>query len=165
MDSAIAVAGTLAGVLLGGLVSFFTQRAVYKREALERLAAVRRETYLEFLSAVHQMFVAIQEIQRQVRDGSLDASAASERLRSVPSHEAQNALENLRLVSSGSVAAAAARLWERMRRDDAPMGRNVTWRSFADWRHTYWGARRALVDSARQDTGFDALDWATAGLP
>lgn len=49
-------------------------------------------------------------------------------LRAVPSAGARNAVENLRLVASDPVAAAVAQVWERMRRDAAPIGRDVNWR-------------------------------------
>ncbi|ANS29387.1 putative membrane protein [Rhodococcus opacus] len=164
MESLIAVAGTLLGGLLGILGSYFTQRTGYRRESRERLAAVRRQLYVEFLISVHEMFAQVTEVHQAHRARAISPVEASEILRKISPRSSQAALENLRLVASDRVAAAAADLWARMRRDAQPLGSDLEWQRFSKWRKNYWSARQFFIDAARRDIGFEPLDWSRAGV-
>ena len=166
MEAIIAVIGTLLGAAFGVAGSYVTQRVGHQRESRERLATVRRLTYVEYLTAVQDMFGLITELHKQERDGAITAGEMNRQLHQVSARNAQAALEHVRLISSGSVAAASAELWERMRRDRAPLGRGRVdhWREFTKWRGHYWDARHAFIDAARQDLGFPPLDWTSAGV-
>ncbi|RYE41087.1 MAG: hypothetical protein EOP24_38320 [Hyphomicrobiales bacterium] len=164
VETLIAVAGTLLGVVVGVVGSYFTQRTGHQRESQERLATVRRQIYVEFLTAVHDMYLPITAIHKAHRDGSMTTTDAIRGLQAVPAREAQAALENLRLVASDTVAAAGALLWERLRRDGRPLGNDLDPNHFKQWRRLYWNDRRGLIDAARRDIGFPALDWSSAGV-
>lgn len=160
----IGVLGTLLGTVVGLAGSYFSQRAAYRREAAERLAAVRREIYVDFLASVHQMYIVVRRLHREHGAGTLSAQESAERLRSLSPESAQVALESLRLVASDSVAAAAGELWARMRVDAEPLGADLTTRRKVRWRRRYWNDRRALIDAARVDSGFGSLEWPAAGV-
>ncbi|WP_433729637.1 hypothetical protein ACQP0C_00905 [Nocardia sp. CA-129566] len=164
MQSLIAVVGTLLGAVVGVLGSYTTQSLSYRRESSERLATVRRQAYVEFLVAVHDMYVQILAIHRTQRAGTMTPVEATQSLHEIPSRNAQAALENLRLLAGDVVAGDAAFLWARMRRDAEPLGRDLDAQRFAAWRERYWDSRRKFIDAARRDIGFRSLDWSTAGV-
>jgi hypothetical protein len=164
MDSLIAVVGTLFGIALGAGATYLNQRLGYQREFEERLATTRRQIYVQFMSAVHDMFVQVDNVYRQHRDGALTDREASSALRVVAPRDAQAALEHVRLVASDLVASAAAEIWTHMRREGVATGRSVDRRAFVNWRVSYWEVRRALIDAARTDLGFAPRDWETAGV-
>ena len=169
MDALIAVVGTLLGGLLGAVGSHVTLKSAYQRESQERLGAVRRQAYVEFLTAVHDMFSEVGNSYRLHRRGELTAEQTKLRLGAVSTRQAQATLENLRLLATDSGAAAAANLWQHMRGHHVPLGAlrlEDRWerRPLDDWREEYWQFRRDLVDAARKDMGFSGLDWRRAGV-
>jgi hypothetical protein len=164
METAVAVIGTLLGAGIGVAGAYRTQRLSLRVQADERDRANRQDAYGAFLSAVHEMFEQIRAAQRQNHaDGDTGRQAVS-RLRAVSPVRAQIALEGLRFVASPGVAAAAAALWEQMRRSDVPIGKDLSSDAERRWRDGYWATRRGLIDAARKDAGREALDWQTAGV-
>lgn len=164
MEALVAVLGTLLGGVLGAAGTHFNQRSAQKHASDERLASLRRVAYLDFLSAVHEMFELVGAIHRDQRSGVVGTEEASLRLRAVPSGSGQRALEDVRLVASSDVAATAADLWARMRREPAPTGSQPSWSQFVEWRPRYWTARREFIDAARHDIGLRGLDWSSAAV-
>src|SRR5262245_28155583 len=150
MDSVVAVVGTLLGIVLGISGAYLNQRLGYQREFRERLATTRRQTYVEFMSAVHEMFIEISRVFADLRLEALTLAEARSRLHGVSGRDGQASLENLRLVGSDGAAAAAADLWSHMRRESVPTG-TVDRDEFKQWRSRYWVLRRALIDAARTD--------------
>jgi len=55
MDAALAIAGTLLGVILGTLGARLNYTSAFRREAAERLAASRRQTYVEWLTELNEV--------------------------------------------------------------------------------------------------------------
>lgn len=165
MDSAwVGVIGTLGGVAIGWVGNMASQSQAHRREADERLANSRRETYLRWLERVHFMFEEIAQVQRKVSRGTLSSSDASDQLRDVSSTDAQTALEDLRLIATDDLAAAAAAIWTHMRRHLVPIGRETNRGAWQSWRSEYWVLRHAFLDAARAEIGFKPLDWAQASV-
>lgn len=164
METVVAVIGTLLGAGIGVAGAYYTQRLSLREQAAERDRANRQQAYNAFLSAVHEMFEQVRAVQRQNRFGGEAGAEAVSRLRAVSSVRAQIALEGLRFVASSEVAAAAAALWEQMRRSEVPKGRDLSKTAERIWRDGYWITRRGLIDAARSDTGREALDWRLAGV-
>jgi hypothetical protein len=163
MDAFVAVLGTLLGGLLGAAGTYVNQRSARRSESQEKLGTLRREVYLRYMLAVHAMYTQVAEIHRTHRDQAITDEDAVRRLRAVPAQDAQLALEDLRLVSGDHGVAVAAKVWSQMRRSPSPIGENVTWAGFTEWRNEYWTARRDMTDAARADLGYQPLDWSTAG--
>lgn len=65
MDVALAVIGTLAGTLIGAFGGYLPQRSRNAYESSERIATVRRDVYLAYLSAGHAVFIAPSPIIRE----------------------------------------------------------------------------------------------------
>jgi hypothetical protein len=161
-ESMVAVLGTLLGTGLGIAGSYVTQRASYSREAAERLNAVRRQVYVEWLSRVHVMYEAVKSTWAGAP--ALPADARFERLQAVAPTDAQAALESLRLVASDGVAVAAAAIWQHLRRDSVAMMGAGNKNDFKSWRESYWSLRRSFIDAVRGELGLRPLDWQHASV-
>lgn len=170
MDTAwVGVIGTLAGVVVGWIGTLVSQKLAHRRDVGERLAASRRVSYLAWLSKVHLMYEVIAGTHRDASRGSVPLADASHRLRDLSATDAQTALEDLRLVATDDLAAAAAAVWGHMRRERVAIGQDMDPSHWRLWRDQYWSLRRAFLDAARAETGFPPLDWhaasVTAGKP
>jgi hypothetical protein len=156
VESLVAVIGTLVGTATGAGLGYLAQRAQYRREATERLHAARRAAYVEWLTRLHDVFCAMRVAVKETRHDGVSGAALAEAIAAVPAHEAQAALEHLRLVSGDRVACAAADQWHHMRK--------TLPRRWADWSNTYWMLRREFTNAARAEIGLDPLDWREAGV-
>jgi hypothetical protein len=165
MDTAwVGVIGTLGGVTAGWLGTMASQRFSYRREATERLTAERRVTYLAWMSKVHVMYEAIAMIHREATTGVVEPASAAHQLREASSTDAQTALEDLRLLATDDLAAAAAAMWSHLRRDPVPLGHDLNPAHWRTWRDAYWELRREFLNAARVETGFQPLDWTSASV-
>ena len=164
MESVVAVLGTVAGLLAGIGGTYLNQRLVFQRQSGERLGSIRRQAYVEFIASVHDMFLRIDAACRDLRDDVAIAEETRNALRQVSPRDAQVALEHLRLVATEGGAAAAGALWAHLRREHLPTGRRVELDGFESWRADYWQARRRVIDAARNEFGFSALDWEAVGV-
>lgn len=164
MESLVAVLGTLMGAAIGVAGPYRTQRLSLRAQADERDLATRQEAYSAFLSAVHEMFEQIRTAQRHNRADEAGVAESRARLYAVSPVRAQITLERPRFVASADFAAAAAAVWEQMRRSDVPNGKDLSREAARQWRDYYWASRRRLIDAARRDTGREALDWQYAGV-
>jgi hypothetical protein len=164
METLSTLAGALVGIAAGAIGTFLLQRIAYKRELTERTSASQRQVYVEFLTAVYELFEDTSEIHRQHRDQKLSAQDAAVTLRSLSSRKAQAALDNLRLLSDSQVAEAAAALWGHMRREPSAFGDDLSWKQHQVWREEYWAARRLVIDAARSGGKLRPLEWSVAGV-
>lgn len=164
METILAVAGTLLGTLLGTVGAHLSHQSGFRHEATERLAITRRQAYIGFLTDVNDIYRQVQGLSRQFRQGQMSADAMVEALRQVPSAAGQAALENVRLVATRDVAANAALLWAHLRRSAVAQGASRSTPDWRAWQDRYWELRRNFLDAARADTGFEPLDWETAGV-
>jgi hypothetical protein len=164
METLSTLAGALVGIVAGAVGTYFLQRIAYKRERTERISASQRQAYVEFLTAVYELFEDISEVHRQLRSQKISASDTAITLRGLFSRKAQAALDNLRLLSDDQVAAAAAVLWRHMRREPSAIGDDLSWDQHQTWREGYWTARRLVIDAARRGGGLQPLEWSIAGI-
>ncbi len=164
MNAIVAVVGTLAGTLLGVLGSYFTQSVSYRREADERLATMRRQVYVDWLTCLHDIFSGVRRASSRHRQGHSTVDELQRELRDVPASQTQATLENIRLVAGDPVVARAADLWTHMRRDAVPLGGDRSVEGWRQWQDRYWALRRQFLDAARADLGFSHLNWADAGV-
>lgn len=142
---------------MGAVGTYLTQRASYQREFEERLAVTRRQAYVEWLREVHDVFVLVRAAWT---DNPMPPAESRWRAcREISPSAAQAALEALRLVASDSAAAAAARLWDHMRRPEVAISGMGTKADFVAWRRLYWMLRHSFVDAARLDIGLEPLEW------
>jgi hypothetical protein len=158
VDAFIAVLGTLLGGLLGAVGAYVNQRSAHRSEAGERMTALRRQVYLEYLAAVHELYGEVDDVRRAHHDGAVHDDEASRQLRGASSRPAQTALENVRLVASDGVRGKAEALFELMRREKPPLGQDLSWQAYRDWQTKYWKARKELTEVARSELGFDEQD-------
>ncbi len=164
MDAALAVAGTLLGVILGTVGARLNYMSAFRREAGERLAASRRETYVEWLTELNGVYRAIWEPSSSFHRDRITGEELWHALHDVSPVAAQASLENVRLIATNPVAGVAAQLWAHARREAVPRGRDQSLEGWKSWQETYWTLRRDFLDAARMDIGFEPLDWATAGV-
>jgi len=164
MSGTIAVIGTLAGTALGAVGGYLTQRSGYRREANERRASIQRDTYVAWLTHAHGVFARIRAASYEHRTGATTAAELLERLRTIPTEEAQVALEHVRLLASQEVAGAAARIWAHLRREPVALGAERTGDAWAAWSDRYWQLRREFIDVARTEFGLATFDWTVAGV-
>jgi hypothetical protein len=155
LDAFIAVLGTLLGGLLGAIGTYMNQRAAHRSEAGERLSVLRRQVYLQFMAAVHELYGEVDDLHRAHRDGALDDATTATRLGALSSRATQTALEDVRLVGGDDVVDRAETLFELMRREKPPLGQDLQWPAYRDWQGGYWRARKALTEAARSELGFD----------
>ena len=158
MDALIAVLGTLLGGLLGAVGTHLNQKSAHRSEAGERLATLRRQVYLEYLAAVHELYGHVDDVHRAHHDGAAGDDVAFQQLRGLSSRPAQTALENVRLVAGDGVKGEAEALFELMRREKPPLGQDLSWAVYRAWQKKYWKARRELTEVARSELGFDDRD-------
>jgi hypothetical protein len=163
-SEAVAVAGTLAGAIVGALLSYINQMVGYRRESAERARVTQRESYIDFLTRLDSMYGQMRETSGAHRRGEISKTELVETMRGISPRAAQSSLEGLRLVASDSVAECAAKLWSHMRRDPVPQGVETSSTAWRQWQTSYWELRRALLDAARQDLGKAPLDWDRAGV-
>lgn len=164
-DAVLAVVGTLLGALLGTLGTYAVQRGRNKHETQERVAALRRETYVSYISAAHRLYVNLNALTRSAVAENWPADRLQEELlRKAPSDEALQSFESVRLIASPDVAAAAANLQRCLRRDPALRTRVLSGSLRRGWQDRYWEARRGFTDSVRRELGFEPLDWETASV-
>ena len=164
MNAVIAVVGTLVGTALGALGSYVTQSTGYRREARERLEAVRRQVYVQWLTTLHETYNQVREASSRHRHGVTTVEHLVTELRQVSPEQTQSALEGVRLVASDAVAASAATLWAHLRRESVPQGGERSSDGWRLWRDNYWDLRRQFINAARGDLGFQPLDWTQAGV-
>ncbi|TWD82590.1 hypothetical protein FB561_3725 [Kribbella amoyensis] len=162
MESLIAVLGTLLGAIVGVAGTYLTQRSSYRRESEERLATARRHAYVDFLTAVHDLYTQVVELRRVHREDGRTRQETVAEVRLLSAREAQARLESLRLLASELPASRAAALWDHLRGDGLMRGQDLEGQRFRAWRDTYWLSRRRFIDAARLDTGLDELDWSQA---
>lgn len=164
MNAVIAVVGTLIGTVLGALGSYVTQSVGHNREAKERLEAVRRQVYVEWLTRLHETYNQIRDASSRHRNGRTTAEQLIQELQRIAPEQTQSSLESVRLIAGDAVAASAANLWAHLRREPVPRARDRSSDGWRTWRDAYWGLRREFINAARADLGFKDLDWAYAGV-
>jgi hypothetical protein len=164
VDVVVAVIGTLVGTLIGVLGSYLTQRSHNAYESSERIATVRREVYVAYLSAGHALFMVLNPIIREAVADKWNQVNLQAELRAIDPAETQVCFESLRLVASQPVASKAASVQRCLRRHPAVLGYDISGAARRAWLDSYWQARRDLIDSVREELGFKRLDWSEAAV-
>jgi hypothetical protein len=134
MQPYLPVMGTLLGAVIGSLGTFLIQRSAFVRERRSRLFDARRAACLTMLSAFHQQYLRLLTTDKMHTDEQDRIRA----FREIESHEAQSALDGLRLVMDGEPARLAREFWQHLRGTPFAKGRD---NRINEWKNTYWSKR------------------------
>ena len=148
MSSWIGVVGTALGAAIGAGSTLFAQKISFSRQERSEHKRTVREKTASFMAGTHEIYTHIVDVRRNRRSGGGDDTYL-QALSSVSPKVCQTVLEELRMLAPSSITRAAENLWEHLRSNDVPRGRDLSSKAWDEWKAEYWTLRKNLVDQAK----------------
>ena len=148
MSDWIPVIGTLLGTSLGAGATLLSQRLQERRTRAAALHDARRGVYTNFLTCMHGLFLEVRAVRLQAKTRET-ALGLEEELRRIQPLNAQQGLDEVRLIGTQRTAAAAEAVFLHLRGANAQaIRRGSQWR---EWHGRYRQLRKAFLEVARAD--------------
>lgn len=166
LGAVVGAAATLLSVAIKHFADMRVERAKHILELqkvrlqqegarLDALWDRRIRALAEYLDGTQQLYRHISQTRSALTAGQISDDEYTQRLRAAPAVDCQVMLEVLHLLVDGPTVTSASALWDHLRGEDFPRGRERSGRAWKEWKDTYWQLRNQLTQKARGELGID----------